>query len=546
MLWNRNVHKQETAQQFIHPKLSSLHDPRLMPGIERAATRMVQAARDGQPIVIYGDYDVDGITASSVLWHMLSSVGANVTTYVPHRIEEGYGLNTEAILQLSEKENPLIISVDCGITAFEPARAAKDAGIDLIITDHHEFHADNLPDAYALVHPRLEGDYPFDGLCGAGVAMKLAWQFAREFHGSERLPVEARDLMLDLLSLVALGTVADVVPLVDENRIITWFGLGQIKRTRFAGLNALIDVSKLRDNKISAFHIGFALGPRLNACGRMGHAKDAVHMLTTASPDEAKQIANFLNSENDKRRATEREITAEAKKMIVDNGFDSPDTRAIVVGKKDWHPGVVGIVASRLVDTFARPSIVLNFDENDEAHGSARSVEGVSIHVALDQCGRFLKTYGGHAMAAGLRLDVDQVDAFREALIEYVNTQIGPNDLATVIDIDGECRLSDVDMQLVEQLQKLEPFGRANPTPALCLRDAKIDQPPLRAGGNGMHLRLSVRQDGKVMRTIGFGLGDLVDELHAGMHVDIAFEPKLSLWQGRRNVEIHVKDVCPV
>ena len=308
LLIMRGIDNETRARRFLEPSIRDLHDPGVIPGIARAATRIGQAIEDHQPIIIYGDYDVDGVTASSILWHMLGQLGGEVSIYIPHRIDEGYGLNPDAIEQLAQPNTdgikPLIVSVDCGITAVESAAKARAMGVDLIITDHHQFDPDALPDAYALVHPGLPEDATSDSadplvrasaknLCGAGVAYKLAWQVAREHCGSDRLPDKTRQLMIDLLSLVALGTVADVVPLVDENRLLTIFGLQRIKHTPFAGVNALIDATSLRNEKVSAFDVGFKLGPRLNACGRMGHAEQAAHLLTQASPDEAERLQHF-------------------------------------------------------------------------------------------------------------------------------------------------------------------------------------------------------------------------------------------------------------
>ena len=546
LLLRRGLADTDDARAFLGPKLTDLKDPADVPGAVDAAKRIVRAISDRQPIVIYGDYDVDGITASAILWHMLTQLGADdVNTYVPHRIDEGYGINNEAIEQIIADARPLIVSVDCGITAVEQAKIAKDAGVDLVITDHHEFDPANLPDAFALVHPALRPADPDDvpsPLCGAGVALKLAWQIAREHCGSERLPETIRDLLMDMLSLAALGTVADVVPLVGENRVITSYGLGQIKRTRFAGLNAMIDAASLRDETIDAYHVGFVLGPRLNACGRMGHARDAVHLLTDASDDEAAQVASFLTTENNRRRTTERKIVLEATQMVIDRGADKPDCRAIVLGKEGWHPGVLGIVASRLVDTFAKPVVMLSI-EQDEARGSARSVEGVSIHDALAHCDKYLTSYGGHAMAAGVRLAAADIEAFTEQLVDHVNGILTPEDLKPTLNIDIVCSLADLTVDMVRQLQKLAPFGRGNPAPVACVRNVSMAYPPRRVGNNGAHLKLTVTQQGKYADAIAFGMGDLASDLPGGIEMDIAFEPTLNTWQGRTTAQMQVKDV---
>ena len=553
LLCQRGLHDPAKVRPFLDPKLTDLHDPALMPGLDRAARRIDQAVRQKQPIVVYGDYDVDGVCASAILWHVLKLAGADVSAYIPHRVEEGYGLNTDALLQLGKNAggpSPLIVSVDCGITAITPAQAAADAGIELIITDHHEFDPAQLPRACALVHPRLHGAgadaslsaYPFPDLCGAGVAFKLAWHFARVHTGSDRVPKEFRELLLDLISFAALATVADIVPLVSENRVIVRFGLGQIKRTRFIGLKALIDSAKLREEKIDAFHVGFVLGPRLNAAGRMGHAGEALKLLTSAGPDEAKQLAAALTDANDDRRATEHQIADEARRMVLDMGFDRADCRALVLGSEGWHPGVIGIVASRIVEQFHRPTILLNF-ENGEAHGSCRSVPGISIHEGLHACAKHLNSYGGHAMAAGVRLDRAKVDAFRADFVAWANAAIAEENLSPVLMIDAHCALPEVTLEMIDQVQALAPFGRDNPQPVLCVRNVQLAEPARRIGSEGKHLRLMLRHERTLVQAVGWRIGDLAEKLPGGVRVDVAFEPKASTWEGRRRADLHVKDV---
>ncbi|MEO0475412.1 MAG: single-stranded-DNA-specific exonuclease RecJ [Planctomycetota bacterium] len=556
LLRARGVEDAEAAERFLNPKLLHLHDPATLPGCVQAAERLKQAVDEQQPIIIYGDYDVDGVTASSILYHTLTAAGADVQTYVPHRLEEGYGLNAEAIAKLCESTDPrpVIVSVDCGITATEPAKIAKDLGVDLIITDHHEFDSDNLPDAYALVHPGLTshqspatGTYENRDLCGAGVAYKLAWQFALAYTGCEqggKLPDAYRRLLLDLLAFAALGTVADVMPLVGENRAITTFGLQRISRTPFEGLNALIDASNLRSEKIDAFHIGFVLGPRLNACGRMGHAKEAVELLTTATGERARELAGYLHDVNDERKATERDIVEQAKQMVVDAGYDKPDTRAIVLAHEDWHPGVVGIVASRIVEAFCRPVVLLCIDPDTQtAKGSARSVDACNLHDAIQSCGEYLTTFGGHAMAAGLSLPVANIGAFRDALVEQVNTVLSPDDLVQHVRIDAAIALSDCTPSVFEIVQSLAPFGRGNPKPRLMLEGLLLDRPAQRMGGQGRHLSMQLRQGNRTIRAVAWGMGERAESLPAGAVIDVVFQPAINEWRGNRSAELHVLDL---
>ena len=546
LLWRRDIQERTIGRRFFEPALTDLHDPAMLPGAVQAAERLCRAVRDRESIVIYGDYDVDGVTATAILYHMIRTAdpAAKVRCYVPHRLEEGYGLNREAIAKLCDEGAQLIISVDCGISAVDPARVAAERGVDLIITDHHEM-GEQLPQAHTLVHPRLPGapggSYPFADLCGAGVAYKVAWQFARTFCGSERVSDAFRTMLVDLLSFAALGTIADVVPLVDENRTITTFGLRRIKHTPFVGLNALIDASRLRGENIDSYHVGFVLGPRLNACGRMGHAKEAVKLLTDAAPEEAREIAAMLNDENDARRATEREIFEQAKGMAASCGYTGDDCRAIVLGHESWHAGVVGIVCSRMVEAFGRPTILLS-TANGHAHGSGRSIDGFNLHEALTACSEHLEKFGGHAMAAGMTLATQNIDAFRGQLITYAADHLTPDDLVPLLDVDTEVALDALSPAVVEQVQRLKPFGRCNPSPVIMVRSAQLRQPGT-MGSEARHLSMLLQQGQRQVRCVGWNMGHLRDRLAAGMQIDVAGEPVINSFNGRTSVEIVVKDL---
>lgn len=546
----RGLHDPADAERFLQPRLSHLHDPADLPGCDAAAQRMIHAVNDQQSIVIYGDYDVDGITASAILYHTLKLAGADITTYVPHRLDEGYGLNDEAIRKLAGRHQ-LIITVDCGITATGQAKTAGDLGIDLIITDHHQFDHDDLPEAHTLVHPGLDDAYPNLDLCGAGVAYKLAWHFARTYTGagaSGKLPDMYRELMLDLLALAALGTVADVVPLLGENRAITSFGLRRLRHTGIEGLAALIKASNLEGENIDAYHVGFVLGPRLNACGRMGHAKEAVELLTTATGPRATELAEQLHHANEDRRAMQKRIAEQADQMVRELGYDAGDRRAIVLAHEDWHPGVVGIVASRIVETFHRPAVLLCIDnETGVVKGSARSVDGVCIHTALAACADHLTKFGGHAMAAGMTLPADAVASFRDALIERVNTMLNIDQLVGQVRIDAAVPLNECNLPLFQQLKALAPFGRANPKPRLITERVTLTRPAQRMGREGKHLSLYLRgsESTAALRAIAWGMGDRADALPAGMHVDVVFEPSINEWRGNTTAELQIIDIRP-
>ncbi len=547
----RGLSDPEEIQRFTRPKLSHLHPPNLLPGIERAAERLVYAIRQRERIVIYGDYDVDGITATAILYHILKAVApdADLVCYVPHRLDEGYGLNSDAIRQLAREGARVIITVDCGITAVEPARVARELGVDLIITDHHNPPEEDCdqPDAFTIVHPRLNGSrYPFPELCGAGVAFKVAWQFAIAYSGSDRVGGSLQQTLLDLLPLVALGTIADVVPLIDENRVLTGFGLQGIKQSAFIGLRALLQESGLLGEHVDSEAVGFILGPRLNACGRMGHAAEAVQLFTSANADESASIAANLARLNRERQQTERTICAEAEQLAIDRGMTEDDRRIIILAHESWHPGVVGIVCSRLVERFGRPAILLQRNSGI-CKGSARSIDGYSMSAALAHCSEYLLTHGGHDMAAGLSLEEEQLEPFIEALTEHANHFISPELLTPSSTIDLDASLADLTPAVVSELSGLSPFGRGNPRPAIRLRDMQVTSVPREIGRNGRHLSVTVTSDDdhlrKNLRAVWWNGAAHAMNLAMGTRLDLLIHPKLNHWNGRTTVEAEIIDV---
>jgi len=588
ILLNRGLREPQACQDFLRPSLKQLHDPMTIPGLRQAAERIAQAIRDRQKIVIYGDYDVDGITAVAILWHAIRVLGGACDFYIPHRIEEGYGLNAEALRQLCDAGANLIITVDCGITAVEQAKIAADRGVDLIITDHHEWHAvedaqtpgqtpdaetrgrgdagteatslagnasvsasprlrvsASLPNCHSLVHPRLPGDwpaYPNPHLCGAGVAFKLAWGIGLAMSGAARVSQEFRGFLLEATALAALGTIADVVPLVGENRVLAHFGLSGLKASKLVGIQALIASAGLTGKTLDSFHVGFLLAPRLNACGRMGHARLAVEMLTTSDTEKANEIATYLEQQNRARQTIEKKILDQALAQIDSSGWGAEDQCAIVLGADGWHPGVVGIVASRIVDRFHRPAIMVALN-NGHGQGSGRSIPGFHLAHALEACADHLEAFGGHEMAAGLKVQTAKFEDFRHSFCEHAGTLVTPEMLVPELTLESLAQVPQMSPALVNDLQRLGPFGHGNRRPLLCFRDAELTAPPRRVGKTGDHLQLHIRQAGQFIKCIAFGYGEMFDHFKLGTRLDLAVEPTLNEYNGYVSVELDVKDI---
>ncbi len=571
ILLGRGYGEVDACRDFLNPNLKCLHAPALIPGLVRAADRVARAIRDKEKIVIYGDYDVDGITATSILWHAVRVLGGVADYYIPHRIDEGYGLNADALTQICDDGARLIITVDCGVTAIEQAKIARSRGVDLIITDHHEWKSGSvvewsgggvndpttppldhsttsplLPDCYAVVHPRLPHAgpaYPNDALCGAGVAFKLAWGVGLAMTGHDRVSEAFRAFLLDATALAALGTIADVVPLVGENRVLAHFGLSGLKSSKLAGLRALIMSAGLaQQQKLDSYDVGFKLAPRLNACGRMGHAALAVEMMTRADAGRAAEIADYLEQQNRQRQALERKIIEQAAAQVTEAG--GPDgTCALVLGRQEWHPGVIGIVASRLVDKFHRPVVMIALDGDGRGQGSARSINGFHLARALDACGQHLETHGGHEMAAGLKLRAGRLDEFRGAFCAYAGSVLKPADLVPELRLDTLAELQQVTEALVKDMARLGPFGHGNRKPLLCCRGLEVTAPARRVGNGGDHLQIHVRQGERMMKCIAFGHGALDVRLTPGTMIDLAVEPRLNEFNGRTSVELEVRDL---
>jgi single-stranded-DNA-specific exonuclease len=543
----RGVGDADSARTFLNPSLNDLHDPDLLAGSIEAADRILQAVRDGRRIVIFGDYDVDGMTAVAILHACLRELGGPPRWYIPHRLDEGYGLSDENIDQLIEEGVDLLITVDCGISAVESVARAARAGVEVIITDHHGL-GESLPEAAAaIVHPALEtadGDrYPNPHLAGAGVAFKLAWQIARRHAGSEKVDEPMRRFLLHATSLAALGTIADVVPLLGENRSLAHYGLRGVAVSEHVGLRALLESAKLDGKKIDAEHVGFVLAPRLNAAGRMGHARLALELLLEPEEGRARQIAAELARQNSLRQRVQRQIAAEAEQMARSAGLADDDRRSIVLHSPDWHGGVIGIVASHLVRKFSRPVFLIAENGDGVGQGSGRSVAGVNLLEAMTGCREHLLGYGGHAMAGGLKIAPERIADFAEALEAHCRKVLPDGPPRALLALDAEAAPAQLDGATVEALRKMAPFGQANPAPLLALRDCEVLTPPQRMGAGGAHAHFRVGRDGATLRAVGFGMGDLAEKLAGVKRVDLAGEPVLNRFRGRTSVELHLKDV---
>jgi single-stranded-DNA-specific exonuclease len=546
----RGNHKSNAAEMYLSKKLTTLHDPESLPGVSEAANRIVDAVKCNRRITIYGDYDVDGVTSTSLLWHCLQLIGAKVDYYIPSRLEEGYGLNCDAIRQLhAEDPTRLLVTVDCGICSLAEAKLSKEIGLELIITDHHTF-GDTLPEATVLVHPRLPGvavPYPFGELCGVGVAFKLAWAICARMGDGKKASPRMREFLLSAIGLAAIGTIADVVPLIDENRVIVHFGLASLIDRSNPGLKALLRIAKVLENgSLQAEDIAFAVAPRINAAGRLGQARLAVELLTTSDVERANALATYLDGLNKDRQTVERRILKQAKELVQEHGEWASDS-ALVLSHAEWHPGVIGIVATRVAEHFQRPTIMIALGGlNGYAQGSGRSFAGFNLHAGLAACQSRLETFGGHHAAAGLKIRPDEIDAFRSDFVQYVSENHNVQPGTAELTIDAEVQLSDITVRSVTELEKLGPFGAANPRPVFVVSNVELIGPPKKMGEGERHLSIFVQQFGRRMRGIAFGKGEWADEIakHSGP-ISICFQPTINRFQGRESVEFHLIDWQP-
>ncbi|NLW84577.1 MAG: single-stranded-DNA-specific exonuclease RecJ [Phycisphaerae bacterium] len=541
VLLNRKLIEIPHARSFLSPKLTDLIEPARMPGLTAAVPRVLQAVAEGEKIAIYGDYDVDGITAVAILWHLLQMLGTDVDYYIPHRVDEGYGLNDEAVRQLAEAGTQLLITVDCGVTAVRQIALAASLGMDVIITDHHQPDP-VLPDAAAIVHPLLDADYPNPASSGAMVAFKLAWGIAETQKKGGRIPDALRQYLLNATTLAGIGTVADVVDLRGENRILVGYGLRAVEKSSLIGIRTLVETAQLAGGEVNSYNVAFKLAPMVNAAGRMGHARLAVELMTTDNPVRALYIAQYLKEQNRLRQKCQQDIFKQAKARILQNGLNHPNRKTIVLADEGWHAGVIGIVASKVIDAFYRPTIMIN-TANGLGQGSGRSIEGFNLYKALAACGEHLVSFGGHEMAAGLKIETAKVAAFAEAFEAYAQAHFGATELESFLDIEAETRIADFNERVMKELQSLEPFGQGNPRPLFATRGVRLIAPPRRVGARSDHLQVSIADASGAVRCIGFGMGPLEKKLVESDTFSVAYEPQHNTYNGKTMLQFVLNDI---
>ena len=527
ILVNKGLKNKQEIEVFLNPTRKDFHDPYLMPDMEIAVNRIVKAIENQEKVIIYGDYDVDGITSITVLKKFLADRGLYVDSYIPNRLDEGYGLNKAAIDKIAEGKYNLMITVDCGISGIDEIEYANSLGLETIVTDHHE-PAEILPKALAVVDAkRKDNKYPFNQLAGVGVVFKLIQAISKVYNLEEKE-------YLKFLDIVCVGTISDIVPLVDENRVITKLGLKLVEVTRNVGLKALL--ASIGYKKIDSSAISFGVAPRINACGRMGYAQDALNLFLTDNIVEATDISKKLNEYNKLRQDIEKKIFEEVLVKVENGEKDKP---CIILADEKWHHGVIGIVSSKVTEMYYKPSILICF-ENEEGKGSGRSIPGFDLHQALSNCDEHIERFGGHSMAIGITVTKENFSKFKDDIENYVgNSNI--NDLVPVIKVDEEVTAKDMKISIVEELNLLEPFGEANKMPIFMYRNLRINS--IRALSEGRHLKLTLKDENLVIDAIGFNMGHLVNDYLLGDRVDILGNLEVNSFNGRESVQFNLKDI---
>lgn len=530
LLINRNFTTVEAASKFLNCKLSDVHDPFLMKDMEKACGRIKLALARREKIRIFGDYDVDGITATALLYLIFKKMGIEASYFIPNRTEGGYGLNDNDILNAKNDGISLIISVDCGISNFSEIEYANKLGLDSIITDHHEV-PQKVPASYAILNPKQSDcNYPYKMLSGVGVAYKLACALQRDYDISAN----------DYLDLVALGTVADIAPLVDENRILTKYGIAMFKTTKNLGIRALLDTLNLKDAEINTTHIGYIIAPRINAVGRIGDPNVAIKMFLTEDYGTALHYVQTLNSENQKRQSLENDILLDVEEQLRGAHHEN----VIMLASDRWHVGVIGIVASKIKERYYRPTVLISIEEDGNCVGSARSINSFSIVDALTSCSDLLKRFGGHKLAAGFSIDFSKIDLFRKKLNHLASETIKVEDLVPTLKIDSEIKLKNINHDLINEIAMLKPFGQQNPKPLFYVGNISVTEHK-KIGGVSSHLLLKANQGGCVVEGIGFNMGSYDDKIISpAQSINLVFElDDFTVWEGQKKIQMKIKDI---
>ncbi|MEI2271024.1 single-stranded-DNA-specific exonuclease RecJ [Sphingobacterium sp. ML3W] len=533
LLVNRGIGSFDEAKQFFRPQLSDLHDPFLMKDMEKAISRIIQAIGNKEKILIYGDYDVDGTTAVAVVYSFFREFHSQLEFYIPDRYAEGYGISTQGIDYAAANGFSLIIALDCGIKAIDKIDYANTKGIDFIIGDHH-LPGEELPNAFAVLDPkRVDCDYPYKELSGCGIGFKIIQAFIL----TNGMDINACYQFLDL---VAVSIASDIVPITGENRILSHFGLIKLNTNPCVGLKALVDLSNNRTKIFTVNDIVFQIGPRINAAGRIDHAKDAVKLLISKSLQEAKDFSSSIDDQNNVRKDFDLKITEEALALIEENVV-LKSRKSTVLYKSDWHKGVIGIVASRLTEKYYRPTIILT-ETNGHIAGSCRSVIGFDLYEALNECADLLEQFGGHKYAAGLTMSLDNVSLFQDRFEEVVARRISPEMLTQEIQIDAKLHLKDIDAKFFRILQQFEPFGPQNESPIFLSKKVNSVGSAFPVGTN--HLKMTVvQEDSPSFDCIGFGLAEHIDHINSGQSFDICYSIEENVWRNKRNLQLNIKGI---
>lgn len=530
ILLNRGVQEVET---FIHPSAEQLPDPFLMKGMEHAAQRILQALDRGEHITVYGDYDVDGITSTAILVSFLKEHKAEVNYYIPDRLEEGYGMNRAAIDKIAALGTSLLITVDCGITAVDEVLYARECGMDVIVTDHHECK-EELPEAYCILNPKQpDCPYPFKKLAGVGVVFKLlqALTIQMKFH--------MKELIEEYIDIVAIGTVADVMPLVGENRAIVKKGLELLKYTMNRGVRTLMETAKIDTSGLTTGSIGFMIAPRINAAGRMGDPKCAVELLLSKDDRTARRYAEQLDEENRDRQATEISILEDALNIIAYNR-EMEDDYVLVLDYEGWHHGIIGIVASKISEKFNKPCILISTGDG-MGKGSGRSIKGFNLFQALEECAGELVKFGGHELAAGLSVETERIGEFRKHINQYAKSVMNEADFVPRIYVDAELPIEYINMNTVERLMILEPYGMGNASPVFFAR--KLTVTYIRPLSDGKHMKLTLSKDDNYVEAVGFNMGAYLEKIKLQDMIDIVFNLDINVFRGERQVQVLLKDL---